>query len=115
MTSVAYMDRILSRAGVRARRKRSPIFSAGGTSLETCSCRNFGSTVRPSVGAVLKASDRGNARTSAGIATVKALEQPLRHAGTVLPSAPQNCAHSERASEPSVTGLTELHVCNMPR
>ena len=36
-TSVAYTDRILSRAGVRARRERSPIFCAGGTSLETCS------------------------------------------------------------------------------
>ena len=41
MTSVACTDRILSRAGVRARRERSPIFCAGGTSLETCSCVNF--------------------------------------------------------------------------
>ena len=36
-----YMDRILSRAGVHARRERSPIFCAGGTSLETCSCVNL--------------------------------------------------------------------------
>ena len=40
-TSVAYTDRVLSRAGVRARRERSPIFCAGGTSLETCSCVNL--------------------------------------------------------------------------
>ena len=41
MTSMACTVRILSRAGVRARRERSPIFCAGGTSLETCSCVNL--------------------------------------------------------------------------
>ena len=40
-TSMAYTDRTLNRAGVRARREKSPIFCAGGTSLETCYRVNF--------------------------------------------------------------------------
>ena len=40
-TSVACTVRILSRAGVRARREGSPILCAGRTSLENCSCENL--------------------------------------------------------------------------
>ena len=69
---MAYTDRILSRAGVRARRERSPILCAGGTSLETCSCgKLLCSTVRPSVGAVTQTSDRRTRHTAAS-ASVKA-------------------------------------------
>ena len=60
MTFAAYTDQILSRAGVPARRERSPILTIARrrTSLETCSCGKLvGSTVRPSAGAVLSRLD----------------------------------------------------------
>ena len=71
MTSVAYTDRILSRAGVRARRERSPIFCAGGTSLDRDLLlrKLLGTRSPPSVGAVLRAIRYDTCHTAASVIT----------------------------------------------
>ena len=114
MTSVAYTDRILSRAGVRARREKSPILCAGGRRSRPCSCGKLvGNSVRLSIGArVTQTRETGTLATVWQVPLSKPLEQPLRHPGTVLPTR-IDCAHSARASEQSVTtGLSLLCVCN---
>ena len=104
-TSVAYTDRILSRAGVRARRERSPILCSGGAPANVARAlllRNLaGTRSRPSVGAVTQTSDR-HTRHSVASVPVKvaraAIEAPA--------STGSSCATPRARSERFVTGLT---------
>ena len=113
-TSVAYTDRILSRAGVRARRERSPILCSGGAPANVARAlllRNLaGTRSRPSVGAVTQTSDR-HTRHSVASVPVKvaraAIEAPASTGTRKI------ARHRARGVNVLLRGLL-FHVCNMP-